>query len=227
MKVARRRMAAALAAVVVVLAGLAAAIWWIWVPNHRPELKPRERYGIDVSAHQGRIDWTEVAGDGIDFVYVKATEGGDFTDPRFAGNWRGVAASGLGRGAYHFFTLCASGAVQARHFMATVPDGRQLPPALDLEIAGNCSARPTSDVVAREVDAFITAVEAERGQRLILYIGREWEDRYPTAGRWARRRWVPSFLHRPSEPDWVIWQVSFRARVRGVEGDVDLDVGRP
>ena len=84
---------------VTVLAG-ALAIWWlVWVPNWRPPLEDGERYGIDVSAHQNVIDWRQVANDDIAFAYIKATEGGDFTDDRFAQNWRGAQEAGLDRGA--------------------------------------------------------------------------------------------------------------------------------
>ena len=68
------------------VAGLAAvlSLWWfLWVPNWRPPLEEGERYGIDVSAHQDGIDWRRVADDDITFAYIKATEGGDFTDDRF------------------------------------------------------------------------------------------------------------------------------------------------
>ena len=67
--------------------------------------------------HQGPIDWQRVAGDGIGFVYMKATEGGDWVDATFAPNWAGARAAGLKVGAYHFFTLCRAGADQAANFL--------------------------------------------------------------------------------------------------------------
>ena len=54
-------------------------------------------------------------------VRVKATDGGDHLDPMFRKNWRDASEAGLKRGAYHFFTLCRPGAVQAAHFIATAP----------------------------------------------------------------------------------------------------------
>lgn len=50
---------------------LAAALWFLFVPNWRPPLHDGERYGIDVSNHQGRIDWDLVAADDIEFAYIK------------------------------------------------------------------------------------------------------------------------------------------------------------
>ncbi len=62
--------------------------------------------GVDVSSHQEAIDWRALAGTGVKFAYIKASEGADFRDERFASNWRDSAAAGIKRGAYHYFTLC-------------------------------------------------------------------------------------------------------------------------
>ena len=70
----RRPIVVAIAAGIVV-AGLAAVFWFVFVPNWRPPLADGERYGVDVSAHQGEIEWKQVAEDGIQFAYIKATEG--------------------------------------------------------------------------------------------------------------------------------------------------------
>ena len=166
--------------VLAVLVGLSALVWFVWLPQYRPALKDGERYGIDVSHHQGEIDWRTVAANDISFAYIKATEGGDFTDDRFRANWRGAAAAGLPRGAYHFFTLCTPGEAQARHFLRTVPnDPKALPPAVDLEIAGNCAARPAVAVVRRELREFLHLIESTSNRRALLYVGDDFEELYP------------------------------------------------
>lgn len=63
---------------------------------------------MDVSAHQGRINWSKVARNHIAFAYIKASEGGDFTDQSYALNWTASKGAGLARGAYHF-TVAHSG----------------------------------------------------------------------------------------------------------------------
>lgn len=206
---------------------VAAAVWWLWwVPSWRPPLENGERYGIDVSAHQGPIDWTAVAADGIEFAYVKASEGGDFVDERFEANWDGAGAAGLDRGAYHFFTLCTPGDVQARHFLAVAPpEPGALPPAVDLELAGNCAARPPERAVGNELGRFLFHVENAWGDDVVLYVGEDFEERYPGREALGRPLWLRRFLLRPSE-DWWIWQLHGRARVDGVDGGVDLDVMR-
>ncbi len=54
------------------------------------------------------------------FIFMKATEGGDFKDTRFAKNWIEAEKIGLRKGAYHFFTLCRSGKDQAKNFIESV-----------------------------------------------------------------------------------------------------------
>lgn len=202
------------------------AWWFFWVPNWRPSLRVGERYGIDVSSHQGQIDWERVAQDEISFAYIKATEGGDFVDASFERNWRGVNDVGIDRGAYHFFTLCRSGLDQADNFLNLArPTIDALAPAVDLELAGNCSDRPPPREVNQELDAFLARVEKAWGRKVILYLGNDWEALYPTYERLERPLWLRRFLLRP-RGDWSIWQLHGYAHVKGVAGGVDLDVMR-
>ena len=222
----RARRAALGAGALLVALVLVAAATVAWVTYHRPGLRPGESHGIDVSNHQGPIDWTAVAGDKITFAYIKASEGADFTDRQFANNWPRAAQAGLRRGAYHFFTLCRPGRDQASHFLRTAPpEDAALPPAVDLELAGNCRARPTPAEVQRQLDDFLTAVEAAWGRQVLLYVGEDWEAQYPLLDSSPRPHWLVSHVGRPSKR-WTVWQLHGFAYVDGVEGRVDLDVGR-
>lgn len=204
-----------------------ASLWTWWVPQYRPPLSAGERFGIDVSNHQGDIDWHRVARDDIHFAYIKATEGGGWVDRRFATNWAGAADAGIDRGAYHFFTLCRPGSEQATNFLRTVPPDGELAPALDLELAGNCAGRPENDAVVAEVEAFIEAVEAATGRQVLLYIGDDFEDRYPIRERFDRPLWHRRWYRRPDIEAWLVWQFTGMAHVDGIDGDVDLNVMRP
>jgi lysozyme len=214
-------------AIVALLAGLVPAWWFLWVPSWRPPLREGERYGIDVSAHQDTINWERVARDGIAFVYVKATEGRDFTDERFDENWRGAGEAGLDRGAYHFFTLCSLGSDQARHFLDVAPPERgALAPAVDLELVGNCSARPGATEVYAELDAFLKVVEGAWGRKVVLYVGDDFERVYPVRHRLDRPLCLRRFLLRPDFDGWLVWQLHGYAHVDGITGGVDLNVMR-
>lgn len=217
----------------VVLLGGAGWAGFTWVlPHHRPGLQAGERFGIDVSTHQGEINWAAVASDGIDAAYVKASEGATFEDDRFAENWAGARAAGLEVGAYHFFTLCKEGQEQAANLLGRLrevgADASALPPVVDLELSGNCAARPSREVVQQRLLDLVTAVEDATGQEVRFYLLGSFEERYPLPDSLAdRQRWVRRLLLRPSDDGWAWWQVSSRAAVDGVAGPVDLDVLAP
>lgn len=209
----------------ILLAVTAALIWFVWLPQHRPVLRPGERYGIDVSHHQGTIDWHRVAADDISFAYIKASEGTDHRDRLFPTNWRGAAEARVERGAYHFFTLCSPGDAQARNFLdALPPDEDALPPAVDLEIAGNCASPPAAEVVRAELNRFLRIVESAWGRQALLYIGNDFRSRYDFVEALERPLWHRRILLRPNIDGWVVWQVTGWAHVDGIKGDVDLDV---
>ncbi|MEZ5167589.1 MAG: GH25 family lysozyme [Acidimicrobiales bacterium] len=187
----------------------------------------RERYGVDVSSHQGPIDWAAVARDNIDFAYLKATEGGDFVDEQFERNWDEAHAAALDVGAYHFFTLCRPGAEQAENFLHVVPAAElDLPAALDLELAGNCGSRPSVDWVHAEVAIWLDEVERATGREVLLYVGPRFDDRYGITATFDHRLWHRRILRRPDGDRWAVWQFSYFAQVDGIEGGVDLNVLR-
>jgi lysozyme len=197
----------------------------------RIELAPL-RYdviGVDVSSHQGHIDWRALAGSGISFAYIKATEGETFRDTRFAANWAEAALAGVPRGAYHFFTQCRTGVDQAQNFIVTVPrDPRALPHVVDAEHMGPCRSGTAVADVVQEIETFLALVEAHHGRRPLIYTTAEFHDAYLTGRLAGERFWLRSLVIPPlfgSRP-WVIWQYHNRGRRPGVTGAVDLNAFR-
>lgn len=191
------------------------------------ELADDEVLGIDVSGNQEEIDWAAVADDGYSFAVIKATEGAGFTDPTFTRNWEGAREAGLTVGAYHYFTLCSSGAEQAEDFLTQVPvDDAALPPALDLEFDGACDRRPAPAVVQAEIDDFVHRVEEAWGRRVLIYSSVEWRMHYGLPVSDGRPDWLFQDQGRPEEEDWAMWQMRFDGTVSGIEGDVDIDALR-
>ncbi|MES1199747.1 MAG: GH25 family lysozyme [Pseudomonadota bacterium] len=199
----------------------ALGVWMPWADHYTQ--------GVDVSAHQGPIDWRTLQNAGIRFAYIKATEGSDYVDPRFRANWEDTERVGLYRGAYHYFTLCRSGADQAANFLHTAPprSAGTLPPAVDLEHKGPCRHGPTTTDVVGELRAYLDAVEAGYGARPILYTTREFHDAhladFPRERFWIRSLYTPPDFRRA---EWVFWQHHNMARRPGVNGPVDLDAFR-
>lgn len=81
--------------------------------------------GIDVSSHQGEVDWAYWWGQGKRFAYVKATESHDYVNPYFGQQYGGSAGVGMKRGAYHFaLPNDSTGATQANYFVDNGGTGR-------------------------------------------------------------------------------------------------------
>lgn len=203
---------------VLVLLGIAAAIG-LWLLNPAFSYSVR---GVDVSHHQDDIDWARFADGGVDFAYIKATEGGDWVDTRFEHNWEQAQEAGIPVGAYHFFTLCTPGVEQADN-VNRVLSGRSgdLPLAIDLEFGGNCSARPAQGDFRTELNAFMDNVTEDR--QLVIYTNKEFFDAYladnPPPVLW----WIRSLTNEPRFVDWTLWQIVPLPR-DGVDGPVDRNV---
>jgi lysozyme len=171
--------------------------------------------------------WAKLPRQGVDFAYIKATEGVDHVDRRFSINWHAAHRAGIRRGAYHFFRLCGSGRAQAANFVRTVPfDVAALPPAIDLEFPGNCSRRPSQAKVHRELGNFLRIVEARYGKRVVLYLTRRFDKRYRISTAFHRPLWLRSIRSEPSfgARSWSLWQASYTRRLHGVRGHVDWNV---
>lgn len=200
----------------------------LWVPNRlsRAEFPVQ---GIDVSGHQGSIQWSTIPTHEVQFVYIKETEGGDFRDERFTENWESSGKAGLRRGAYHFFTLKTPGAKQADNFIATVPkEASALPPAIDLEFWGNSRDRPPVDQFQRELSAFISKVREFYGKEPVIYTARDFQNHY-LSGFPQPRLWIRAVVASPhvvGVSTWTFWQFTEKGRIRGIEGFVDRNVFR-
>jgi lysozyme len=205
-----------------------------FIQVNRPSTRDHPIRGLDVSNHQQPLDWAKVRKAGYSFVYVKATEGGDWTDGRYAQHTAGARAAGLRVGAYHYFTFCRDGAEQARHAVDVVrPLTRpgDLPLVVDLEFGGNCSRTPTVAELDREYGKFDAIVRQAFGRAPILYVTSDLREKY-VAGSETRgsaladhRLWIRDLMGRPAGGcgRWSFWQYANGGRVDGAEGAVDLN----
>ncbi|MGD9211067.1 MAG: GH25 family lysozyme [Desulfobacteraceae bacterium] len=191
----------------------------------------KKRYpirGIDVSHHQGKVDWDLVKEENLHFVFIKATEGGDFKDTQFDRNWQEASRIGLIKGAYHFFTFCKPGIEQARNFIDTVPvDNNDLPPVIDFEFSGNCSQRPTKTDLLKEFFNFANAVKARYGKSPIIYATYTSYKEYLEGEIDNYHVWIRDIFWTPELPNlkpWTFWQYTNRGRIKGIKGLVDLNV---
>lgn len=177
--------------------------------------------GIDVSAHNGNIDFESVAADTVAFVMIKATEGDDFCDAMFASNYDKAKAAGLFAGAYHFFRFGTPGHIQAYHFLNTIK-GREmdLPLAIDVEEWKNDDGVPFVEVkeqLKRMVD-----VLRSNGNKVVIYTNRNGYNNFVKGELDDVPLWICSLNGKPAT-DWRLWQHSHSGKVAGISTPVDLD----
>jgi lysozyme len=188
-------------------------------------------HGVDVSRWQGDIDWQKLRRNGANFVYIKATDGGDHLDPMFSRNWRAADLAGLRRGAYHFFYWCRTAGEQADWFIRNVPKvAGALPPVIDVEWNGEsrCRRRPSREKVLEKMQVFMDKLERHYGQRPVIYTAPDFYDDNLKGAFKDYPFWLRSVAAHPSKRypgrDWVFWQYSGSGLSHGVDGRIDLNV---
>ena len=184
--------------------------------------------GVDVSYHNGTINWTQVKNAGYEFAFIRISDGTGFHDPQFATNWTGAHAAGLLRGIYQFFRPNQDVNAQADMVIAAVgtPAPGDLPPVIDVEATGNLS--PAS--VATKVRQWVDRVKTATGVDPIVYTGKYfWRDQVGGPTSFANNPlWIAQYtslcpdLTSPWNT-WAFWQYSESGSVPGISGGIDMD----
>ena len=146
--------------------------------------RPAGIQGMDVSSHQGNVDWSRAWAQGSRFAYAKASEGTTYRNPNFNQQYNGAYNSGMVRGAYHFaLPNVSSGAEQANYFVNSgggwSADGKTLPPLLDIEYnpyasLGNTCFNMTHGQMVNWIRDFSNTVKARTGRAPMIYTTTDW-----------------------------------------------------
>lgn len=193
-------------------------------------------WGIDISyAQDDTVDFSRVKAAGVQFMFIKITEGVSLVDKQFARNWSGSKAAGIIHGAYHFFRPKADVAKQIDNFTGAIERNGglkpgDLPPVLDLEVPRDWKGLSSKRRVKIVLD-WLQGVERRLSVRPIVYIGPSMaEDVLGSPD--ALKEYVLWLAHYTSDPaprvpkpwtKWTFWQHSETGTVDGVIGPVDLD----
>lgn len=225
---------ARIAAIMIVVLAAAAIFGTATARLMRPrvehvELDPQEYpvRGMDISAHNGVVDFRRAAADGIGFVFLKISEGETFRDAAFDDNFRLARQAGLPVGVYHYFRFDSEGWRQAANMLRTLGDRRvDLPLAVDVEEWGNAPTRSTNEVV-EQLRSMVDYLHAW-GYRVLLYSNKSGHQRFLRGNFDDGEVWICSFTDPPlpGGDDWHLWQHSHRGRVDGVPGPTDLNAFR-
>lgn len=178
--------------------------------------------GIDLSAHNGEVDFDSVAAH-YDFVILKATEGGNWTDRAFEANYAKAREAGLKVGAYHYFRFDRPGLPQAINIYNTLYNKHlDLPLALDVEDHGNARGVERDIVIERlrETVNFLL----NHGVSLMFYTNKLGYSRYIETDFASYPLWICSFTDPPVHAPWAFWQYTHSGSVAGVPGQTDINL---
>jgi lysozyme len=185
---------------------------------------PQVRFveGIDVSKYQKKIEWKKVASSKT-FVFIKATEGINLVDSSFASNWEAAKATGLLRGAYHFFHPKLDPISQAEFFLSKATNA-DLPPVLDVETMHGASGAQLIESATR----WLEYVTAQHKRPLIYTSPSFWESLPQSTINQKADLWLAEWdTDVPSNtvnwPGWSFWQYTSTGTVPGIPGTVDLN----
>ena len=190
-----------------------------------------EIHGIDISHHQGNINWSELREKGlinetpIRFIMIKATEGSTRVDENFKENFYQAREYGFTRGAYHFYSVHSPAKRQAEFFIKNVKlENGDLPPVLDVE---HKPKNQTGDAFKASILEWLDIVEQHYGVKPIIYTYYKFKtqylsdpvfDQYPY---WIAHYYVDEVEY---QGPWKFWQHTDVGRLPGIDGNVDFNI---
>ena len=213
---------------------------------------PGRIYGIDLSRHQheqnnkvyhiywnklritdlgtlstktikGKVDYP------VSFAYVKSTEGCTVLNTYYEADYKAARAHGIRTGTYHFFSTMSPGGAQAAYFLKCSKFNKgDLPPVLDVEPTdAQIVAMGGAEVMFRNIRAWMSLVQKRTGKRPILYISQTFANIYmplaPDLGD-NYHVWIARYGEYKPNFKLAFWQLSPDGKVRGIHGDVDINV---
>lgn len=182
-------------------------------------------FGIDVSHHNGDIDWKLLSTKhDLSFVYIKATEGATHMDKNYLKNAKGASAVGYLIGSYHFFRMTSSAHAQFDNFdrAMTKAGFQQLIPMVDIETSDRYPVAELRD----SLNVFISLIKKKYGVYPMIYgtnksyntyCGSAFNKYHLYIGRYGKHAPIIS-----GEGHYTIWQYSEKGRLSGIPKPVDF-----
>ncbi|WP_312695434.1 GH25 family lysozyme [Caproiciproducens sp.] len=187
--------------------------------------------GIDVSQHQGLVDWLSVKASGVDFAILRTGLGNELqdvtgTDSTFSANYDSAVANGIKVGAYHVcYATTPEIAVQEAQMCLGILNGRQLDYPVFYDVEQDMQKTMASDQLAAIVNAFCTTI-AKAGYKTGLYSNiNMFNGNLNSTALSAYDKWVAHYdVPAPNySGTYTMWQYSQTGSVTGISTASDLD----
>jgi lysozyme len=196
----------------------------------------RKKYGIDWRnlriTHLGTISRKKVSGNvnyPISFVYIKSTQGTTIRNKYYKGDYLQARRHGIHVGSYHFFSTVSNASRQAMFFLkhSSFRKG-DFPPVLDVEPTHRQIEKMGGvNAMFNSIRAWMRIVGSRTGTRPILYVSQTFVNRYLPSAPDIKRKylvWIARYGEYKPDVKLVYWQLCPDGRVRGIKGEVDINV---
>jgi len=187
--------------------------------------------GIDVSHHNGDINWKVIRAQGIVFAYIKATEGDFLTDKNYTYNYKQAKSNKIVAGMYHFFIFRKDGAKQAFYFLNKLRYQRgDLPPVVDVEYSSSNRRvvdKTTIKERITELKQFDSTIYSRKHIHPVIYTNKECYEDLIRDNFHKNDLWLCNLSDTPDDymyPNWMMWQYSHTGKLAGVKSRVDMNV---
>lgn len=212
-------------------------LWENGVLSYQGDENYRSRLGVDVSHHQGVIDWQKVKSQGYEFAFLRigyrgyGTEGRVCPDEMFEQNIREAHAVGLDVGVYFFSqAINEKEALEEAEYVLERLKGYELelPVVYDPESILDAQARTdnvTGEQFTKNTKVFCEEIK-KNGYEPMIYSNMLWEAfEFDMDELTEYLVWYADYEPKPQTPyDFCFWQYTNEAKVEGISGNTDLDI---
>jgi lysozyme len=186
-------------------------------------------FGIDVSHHNGEIDWEAIQSAGVQFAILKASEGTRTVDSKFSYNVQEANRVGIPVGFYHFAHMTNDPITEAQHYLLTIGEYRpELWHVLDMENQSLDGVTFSKSQVSNWCRGWLQHVEMLTGKVPMIYTGAAFARTYFESDFARYPLWVAHYgtdtpLSNPVWPEWTVFQYSDTGKVDG-NGSTYMDL---
>lgn len=185
-----------------------------------------EKKGIDISHHQGDIDFDKLKGN-IDFAMVRTSYGAFYEDRKYKQNISGLEKIGVPYGLYHFSyaTSVVAAKKEAEGFLDLIKNYKPLyPVVIDIEYSDR-TANVRGDTLEQIADTFCKMVQ-DKGYYVMIYANLDYF-KNKLNGEVLNKydKWLAEWRSKPTyNKPFGIWQYSSKGNIPGINGNVDLNI---
>ncbi|MBO5621229.1 MAG: glycoside hydrolase family 25 protein [Butyrivibrio sp.] len=190
--------------------------------------------GLDVSKHNGNIDWNAVKASGINFAIIRcgyrgSSSGALIVDPYYYTNISGAQAAGINVGVY-FFSQAVNEieAVEEASMVLELISGYslQMPVYIDVEKSNGRGDAISVEERSAAAHAFLSTI-SNAGYTAGIYSNKLWfENRINTSSFTGYKIWLAQYVDIPTytATRYDMWQYTSKGSISGISGNVDMNV---